>query len=64
MRQYKRLRMFMHAEDGDSGNLTSDDLVGFIRMGNDLTQNYYQIELPLQVSTGISRKHYGLQIMK
>jgi cell surface protein SprA len=56
MRQYKRLRMFMHAEDGDSGNLTSDDLVGFIRMGNDLTQNYYQIELPLQVSTGISRE--------
>ena len=56
MRQYKRLRMFMHAEDGDSGSLASNDLVGFIRMGNDLTQNFYQIEIPLQVSTGVSRE--------
>ena len=57
MRQYKRIRMFMHAEDDESGvgNLTDDDLVGFIRMGNDLTENYYQIELPLQVSTSTTR---------
>ena len=56
MRQYKRIRMFMHAEDGDVPGLEDNDLVGFIRMGNDLTQNYYQIEVPLQVSTGISRE--------
>ena len=58
MRQYKRMRMFMHAEDGESGtgDLASDDLVGFIRMGNDLTENYYQIEIPLQVSTSITRE--------
>ena len=58
MRQYKRMRMFMHAEDGESGtgNLASDDLVGFIRMGNDLTENYYQIEIPLQVSTSTTRE--------
>ncbi len=55
MRQYKRLRMFIHAQKGDAGNLTDDQLVGFIRMGNDLTQNYYQIEVPLKVSTGTSR---------
>jgi cell surface protein SprA len=55
MRQYKRLRMFMHADDDDSGNLGDGDLVGFIRMGTDLTQNYYQIEIPLEASTGISR---------
>jgi len=55
MRQYKRLRMFMHAEEVESGSLSNNDLVGFIRMGNDLTENYYQIEVPLQVSTGISR---------
>jgi len=54
LRQYKRLRMFMHAEDGDLPGLADSDLVGFIRMGNDLTQNYYQIEVPLQVSTGNS----------
>ncbi|OUR91532.1 cell surface protein SprA [Flavobacteriales bacterium 34_180_T64] len=54
MRQYKKLRMFMHAEDGTSGNLASGDLVGFIRMGNDFTQNFYQIELPLEVLNGTS----------
>ena len=57
MRQYKRLRMFMHAEDGESGtgNLSDKDLVGFIRMGNDLTENYYQIEIPLLVSQSSTR---------
>ncbi|WP_410488899.1 cell surface protein SprA [Algibacter sp. L3A6] len=55
MRQYKRLRMFMHADDDDSGNLDDEELVGFIRMGNDLTENYYQIEIPLQVSQSTTR---------
>ncbi|HLT53109.1 MAG TPA: cell surface protein SprA, partial [Flavobacteriaceae bacterium] len=50
MRQYKRMRMFIHAEPGVTGGLGDDDLVGFIRMGNDLTQNYYQIEVPLKVT--------------
>lgn len=54
MRQYKRLRMFMHAGEGDTPGLSDGDLVGFIRMGNDLSQNYYQIEVPLQVSVGNS----------
>ncbi len=56
MRQYKRLRMFLHAEEGDEPGLSDGDLIGFIRMGNDLTQNYYQIEIPLQVSQGTSRE--------
>ncbi len=57
MRQYKRIRMFMHAEAGESGSaLDNDELVGFIRMGNDLTENFYQIEIPLQVSTSTTRE--------
>ncbi len=56
MRQYKRMRMFMHAEEDEVGGLASDELVGFIRMGNDLTENYYQIEIPLQVSTSSTRE--------
>lgn len=56
MRQYKRLRMFMHAERDDAGTLGDNELVGFIRMGNDLTENYYQIEIPLQVSTTTTRE--------
>ncbi len=48
MRQYKRLRMFIHAEeDGVEGFPEKEKLVGFIRIGNDLTENYYQIEVPL-----------------
>ncbi|MEW4923560.1 cell surface protein SprA [Algibacter sp. 2305UL17-15] len=49
MRQYKRLRLFLHAQDGDNGYLdsASEKLVGFIRIGNDLNDNYYQIEVPL-----------------
>lgn len=54
MRQFKRLRMFMHAEEGDTPGLMDGDAVGFIRMGNDFTQNYYQIEIPLEVTVGAS----------
>ncbi len=54
MRQYKKLRMFMHAEQGELSGLADNEFVGFIRMGNDLSQNYYQIEVPLKLSTGSS----------
>ena len=50
MRQYKRMRMFMHAQP-TLETLDDGDLVGFIRMGNDFTENYYQIEVPLKVSS-------------
>ncbi|MFI1771842.1 cell surface protein SprA [Thalassobellus citreus] len=57
MRQFKRMRMFMHAEDNESlTQLQSNDIVGFIRLGNDLTENYYQIEIPLEISTSTSRE--------
>ncbi|WP_405573712.1 cell surface protein SprA [Winogradskyella sp. Asnod2-B02-A] len=50
MRQYKNLRMFIHAEAQDGAQLDNGEMIGFIRMGNDFTQNYYQIEVPLLVS--------------
>ena len=50
MRQFNRLRMFMHAEDGVSPGFTDGDIIGFVRLGNDLSENYYQIEIPLQES--------------
>ncbi len=56
MRQYKRLRMFIHAhEDGGTGFPDEEGLVGFIRIGNDLNDNYYQIEKPLIKSGNSSR---------
>ncbi len=56
MRQYENLELFLHAENlpGQS-SLTNDELVAFVRMGNDFTNNFYQIELPLQVSDLSSR---------
>ncbi len=52
MRQYKKLKMFIHAEDGETNSFEQGSLVGFVRMGNDFTQNYYQIEIPLRKSSG------------
>jgi len=49
VRQYKKLRMFMHAEEiSDSDYLDGEiPLVGFLRIGTDFSQNFYQIEIPL-----------------
>ena len=47
LRQYGTLRMFMHAE----GNQLNDgDMRAFIRLGSDLTNNYYEYEMPLKVT--------------
>lgn len=56
MRQYKKLKMFLHAESLPRENtLENDEMVGFIRFGNDFTQNFYQVEIPLKVTpTGAS----------
>ena len=50
VRQYERIKMFMHAEKILNGDYSDDDtpLVGFLRIGTDFSENYYQIELPLQ----------------
>lgn len=50
IRQYKRLKMFMHAEERVETDYADDErpLVGFLRIGSDFSQNFYQIELPLQ----------------
>ncbi len=52
MRQYKRLQMFVHAEKytDDNTNLNDDDLSCFIRIGSDMTNNYYEYEIPLQLT--------------
>lgn len=51
MRQYKKLKMFLHAESLPNENtLQNDEMVGFIRFGNDFTQNFYQVEIPLKVT--------------
>ena len=49
IRQYKRLRMEVHAE-ALSDILNDDDLRVFIRMGSDYKQNYYEYEVPLKLT--------------
>ena len=57
MRQYKKIRMFLHAESipgktplpGEGSAEAFDDrLVAFIRIGSDYKDNFYQIEIPLK----------------
>ncbi|NHN27477.1 cell surface protein SprA [Flavobacterium jejuense] len=54
MRQFKKLRMFLHAEalpPGETQALENDEMIAFIRFGNDFTENFYQIEVPLKVTS-------------
>ncbi|GFR75437.1 cell surface protein SprA [Elysia marginata] len=50
-RQYKNLELFIHAENLKNNSLYDNELLAFIRLGTDLTDNYYQVELPLKITT-------------
>ena len=53
MRRYKKLRMFLHAEEPTISRTKTgdDDMVAIIRLGTDLNDNYYEIEKSLKLST-------------
>jgi cell surface protein SprA len=54
LRQFEKLKMFIHAEalenNLDPNRLQDDEMIAFIRFGNDFTQNFYQVEIPLKVT--------------
>lgn len=51
LNNYKKLKMFVHGEEVDpSLPLSDDDLTVFIRLGTDLTDNYYEYEIPLKLT--------------
>ena len=50
VRKYKRIVMDVHAEDIVGGSLNSNDLTAFIRIGSDFSDNYYEYEVPLNVT--------------
>lgn len=52
LRKYERLQMFTHAEAPypDDGSLTDGDLSVFIRLGSDYSGNYYEYEIPLELT--------------
>ena len=52
LRNYKRMQMWVHAESliDDLTSLRSGDLSVFIRLGSDVKNNYYEYEVPLQLT--------------
>ncbi len=56
MRQFDRLRMFMHAESYvGQAPVRNGDLRAIIRIGSDFTNNYYEYQVPLQITAPNSR---------
>ena len=60
LRNYKKIKMYLHAESLDGMDLLPGDgvndefdnrLVAFLRLGSDINENYYQIEVPLKPTT-------------
>lgn len=50
VRQFKKIDMFIHAEDAETGTLKDGDMRGFIRLGSDFASNYYEYSIPLKLS--------------
>ena len=50
IRQYRKLRMEVHAEAMIGQPLKDDDLTAFIRIGSDYKGNFYEYEIPLKLT--------------
>ncbi len=49
-RNYQRLKMFIHAEAPEGYSLEDDQIATFIRIGSDYEDNYYEYEIPMEVT--------------
>lgn len=50
-RFYKKLKMFVHAESMyDNDQVLDNEVTAFIRFGSDLSDNYYEYEVPLKIT--------------
>lgn len=56
MRRYKKMKMFVHAENpqSPSDNSLDEKAKLFIRIGSDLADNYYEYEIPLKYTSNTS----------
>lgn len=52
LRKYRRIQMFSHAQAvlPDNGSLKDGDISVFIRLGSDYSGNYYEYEIPLDLT--------------
>ena len=63
LRYYGKLKMFVHAEKKfANSNLNDGDLTLFVRLGSDYTNNYYEYELPLQLTPWYTSVDYSSDI--
>ncbi len=47
---YGRMKMFLHAESYMNDQIRDGELTGFMRLGTDEDENYYEIEVPLTIT--------------
>jgi len=51
IRMFKKYKMFIHAESINSSNpVDNGEIAAIIRLGSDLVDNYYEIEIPLNIT--------------
>lgn len=50
MRMFKNLRMFVHGEKLNNDKFNNGELTVFVRLGTDYNNNYYEYEIPLQLT--------------
>jgi cell surface protein SprA len=55
IRQYRQLRMEVHAEAVTGHSLADNELTAFIRIGTDYRSNFYEYEIPLKLT---APRHY------
>ncbi len=63
LRPYKRIQMFTHANalEQNATNLKDGDLSVFIRLGSDYKNNYYEYEIPLNLTA--PRSNYNRYVL-
>ncbi len=61
LRIYRRMQMWVHAEApiDDKTNLKNGDLALFVRVGSDVKNNYYEYEIPLELTPPGSYDNYS-----
>lgn len=47
---YGTLKMLFHAQEQEGATVLDGQVTGFLRIGSDNTQNYYEIEIPLSIT--------------
>lgn len=50
LRQFKEMKMFIHAEAMEASSLKDNDVRAFIRLGSDFVANYYEYQIPLTLT--------------